>query len=140
MGGGTYERKANPEEPGLQTQLINSTSFRNCVLSWRRREGQSKEDRERHLEQLQKKRSEGKSSQHGWRRTAGGARPSEDLPSKTNIAEGGGPDPGPALALSAAGSAGPFARSSPALFKQAPPSSGTLQAWTYRRDGRARPR
>lgn len=65
---------------------------------------------------------------------AGGARSSEDLPSKTNIADGGGPDPGPALGLSAAGSAGLFARFSPALFKRAPPSSGTLQAWTYQRD------
>lgn len=131
--GGAYERKANPEEPGLQTQLINRTSFRNCVLSWRRREDKSKGDRqfnrERHLEQLQKKTERRKSSQHGWRRTARGARSSEDLPSKTNIADGGGPDPGPALGLSAAGSAGPFAGSSPALFKQAPPSSGTLQAW-----------
>lgn len=63
-GGGAYERKANPGEPGLHTQLINRTSFRNCVLSWRRREDKSKEHRqfnhERHLEQLQKKRSEGK--------------------------------------------------------------------------------
>lgn len=136
--GGTYERKANPKEPGQQTQLINRTSFRNCVLSWRRREHKSKEDRQfnrgRHLEQLQKKRSEGRAPNMAGEELQEEQDPLRIyLQRRTSLTEEvhirvlhsdfllpGLQDflPGP----------------TPALFNQAPPSSGTLQAWTYQRD------